>query len=52
MSALGHKRTLKGLGTQSWNVRFVPKADIALDNKLRDRTVGVIDIYPRSHAPA
>ena len=42
MSALGQKQTLKGIplmsalppkadiGTQSWNVRFVPKADIAL----------------------
>ena len=27
MSALGQKRTLKHFGTQSWNVRFVPKAD-------------------------
>ena len=43
MSALGQKRTFTNLrlmpalppkadiGTQSWNVRFVPKADIRLD---------------------
>ena len=42
MSALGQKRTFElvramsalppkaDIGTQSWNVRFVPKADIAM----------------------
>jgi len=47
MSALGQKRTSHqvrvmsalppkaDIGTQSWNVRFVPKADIRLDRLIR-----------------
>ena len=51
MSALGHKRTLRlaspmsalppkaDIGTQSWNVRFVPKAEIRI---LFDQLIGAL----------